>query len=643
MRESPLSRHHLYVYAVISIGLPVVCYSLWQFAMAPPGIQWFILATLTLLTGSFTVKVPSLPARISVSEPFVFTAVLLFGSAAGTITVLLDALVISFWMKRPKGAVHVLFNAAALAIAIRFASDVFFWMSGVTPGELTRQDITRLILPVFAFAILYFAVNTWLVAGALATERRESIVAVWLRNFPAVGVNYIVGSSIAMLIVAYTDAIDVTVLSIIIPLLVISYLTFRTSMGRLADADRHVAQVNELYLSTVETLAMAVDAKDQITHGHIRRVQVYATELAKRLGVTDDRQLKAIGAAALLHDMGKLAIPEHILNKPGSLTPAEFERMKQHADLGADLLSSIRFPYPVVPIVRHHHENWNGAGYPSGIAGTDIPLGARVLSVVDCFDALTSDRPYRPRLSSEEAFKILRERRGTMYDPLVVDTFISAYSAIAPAAIKAGQEARSIFNSEVPDCPSADISKPLKQIRASASETALLVACSQNLGKASSTRESVEIATQCLRHLIPATVYALYRPDPKSDTLVCDIAVGDPQRLLDGLTIRLAERVTGWTGANRRCAVNSDASLDLAQIAQNFQPPLRSTISTPLVAGERLIAVLTAYSPKEEAFNESHRYTFEQVASLLLDRLSSMRSGNLDSVVSFPVQRNLRQ
>ena len=211
-----------------------------------------------------------------------------------------------------------------------------------------------------------------------------------------------------MLLVTYRQQIDFTALSVIVPLLVITYLTFRTSLGRLEDANRHVAQVNSLYLSTIETLAMAVDAKDQITHGHIRRVQVYAVELAQRLGVNDNRQLKAIEAAALLHDMGKLAIPEHILNKPGKLSAAEFETMKRHAAIGADLLSSIRFPYPVVPIVRHHHENWNGKGYPTGISGTDIPLGARILAVVDCFDALNSDRPYRPRLDPDEAFAILK-------------------------------------------------------------------------------------------------------------------------------------------------------------------------------------------------------------------------------------------
>src|SRR5207344_572725 len=210
-------------------------------------------------------------------------------------------------------------------------------------------------------------------------------------------------------------------------LLLVLYFTFKTTISRVEDADTHVEQLNRLYLSTIETLAMAIDAKDQVTHGHIRRVQAQATDLAREVGVRDEKLLKAIEAAALLHDMGKLAVPEYILNKPGRLTQAEFEKMKLHASVGADILSAIDFPYPVVPIVRHHHEYWDGKGYPDGLRGTDIPIGARILSVVDCFDALTSDRPYRPRLSDEEALNILLERRGSMYDPLIVDTFVRVH------------------------------------------------------------------------------------------------------------------------------------------------------------------------------------------------------------------------
>src|SRR5258705_9328269 len=163
----------------------------------------------------------------------------------------------------------------------------------------------------------------------------------------------------------------------------------------------------------------------------MRRVQAYEVGLAKHVGVGDERLIKAIEAAALLHDMGKLAVPEYILNKPGKLTAAEFEKMKLHSAVGADILSAIDFPYPVVPIVRHHHENWDGTGYPDKVRGTEIPIGARILSVVDCFDALTSDRPYRPKLTDDEALAILRERRGSMYDPLVVDAFVRVHKEIA--------------------------------------------------------------------------------------------------------------------------------------------------------------------------------------------------------------------
>jgi putative nucleotidyltransferase with HDIG domain len=195
-------------------------------------------------------------------------------------------------------------------------------------------------------------------------------------------------------------------------------------MARVEDANRHVDQLNDLYLSTIETLAMAIDAKDQVTHGHIRRVQQHSVSLARHMGVHDELLIKAIEAASLLHDMGKLAVPENILNKPGRLTRQEFEIMKTHSSVGADILAAVAFPYPVVPIVRHHHENWDGSGYPDRLGGTDIPIGARILAVADCFDALTSDRPYRLRMSEAEAFSILQARRGSMYDPLVVDAFI---------------------------------------------------------------------------------------------------------------------------------------------------------------------------------------------------------------------------
>jgi putative nucleotidyltransferase with HDIG domain len=626
----------LYVATVITAGILTIAYSTWSLIKQPVGWDWLALAALTVLTGTFSIKLPSVSARLSVSEAFVFAAVLLFGAHVATVIVVLDSLVLALWLRRPnRSGLRVLFNMAAGALAIASAAQVLGWMVPVRPAAAAPID--QLVLPVFLLAICYFALNTWLVAVAVAHEQAASARDIWRRNFLWFGLNYLGGASVALVLVGYTRNVNVAAIGIIGPLVVILYLTFRLTWARVEDADRHVAQVNELYLSTIEALAMAVDAKDQITHGHIRRVEVFALELAKRLGVSEDRHLKAIATAALLHDMGKLAIPEHILNKPGKLTAAEFEKMKRHADIGADLLSSVKFPYPVVPIVRHHHEHWDGGGYPAGISGTDIPLGARILSVVDCFDALTSDRPYRPRLSTEEAFAIIREARGKLYDPLVVDTFIRAYEEIGPLAIRAGQEARSFMESAA--LSDDETPRPLRQIRANASEAFLLDTCSTEIAKAGSVNTSVQIAAQYLRQLTPATVYALFMYDSKADVLTCVSTSGDEQRLLGALTIRLGERVTGWTAANQRTSVNSNASLDLVEIAGFFVPRLRSTIATPLADGQTLVGVLSAYSSKQDAFNESHRYAFEKVASTLVGRVSVPALNPSSNVVSFRAQK----
>jgi putative nucleotidyltransferase with HDIG domain len=609
----------IYIAVVACAGLAALVHSAAALAVHPPTPGWLVLAGLTLLTGSLTIKVPTVSARLSVSEVFVFAAVLWFGPAVATFIVALDTLVGTLWLRGPgRSFARVVFNVSAGVAAIWVASHIF---QGIAPQPgLSRPPIQDLLLPVVVLAVGYFAINSLLIAMALGFQQGASPIDIWRRNFLWLGLNHLVGASVAVLLVAYTPSLDVTAFSVIVPLLVITYLTFRMTLGRLEDANKHVSQLNELYLSTVETLAMAIDAKDQITHGHIRRVQVYTVELAKRLGVDDSAQLKGIEAAALLHDMGKLAIPEHILNKPGRLTPAEFDKMKRHADIGADLLSSIKFPYPVVPIVRHHHENWDGTGYPSGIAGTDIPIGARILSVVDCFDALTSDRPYRPRLAPSEAFTILRERRGTMYDPLVVDAFIEAHAEVAPIATLAGREARSLVNSAGPDAVDGE-NVALNEIRASASEAAILTECAHLLNNGTTWRRAAEIAWQALRQLTPVTTCALYRYDAASDVLTCDAAAGDPHNLLFGLQIRRGERVSGWCAANLRTAMNSDASLDLVQIATLFTPHLRSAIAVPIIENEQLIAVLSGYSIRESAFDERHRYVMERVAGLLTNRV----------------------
>ena len=513
------------------------------------GWSWTILALLTLVSGSATVRLPALPAIVSVSETFVFTSVLLFGPAAGTLTVALDALVISFWSHR-KGHPNykILFNVCAVSLTVWLASHLYYELSPYGPLYYLKDKSIRLqslLWPLLAFTIAYYAINTWLITFAIALERRASALKIWRENFIWIALNYFGGASVAALLVGYMRDVDYAFLVIIVPLLVVLYFTFSTSMGRVEDANRHLSQLNSLYMSTIETLAMAIDAKDQITHGHIRRVQQYAVGLAKSMGVRDDSQIRAIEAAALLHDMGKLAVPEYILNKPGPLTPAEFEKMKLHASVGADILSAIDFPYPVVPIVRHHHENWDGTGYPDKISGSDIPIGARILSVVDCFDALTSDRPYRPRLSDKEALRILQERRGTMYDPLVVDTFARVHGTIAPnlnAQPESPSSFRAIAAAAIPAAAYVESRVArFEEIAASSDEMLTLFELARSLTASMGVQDGTELIAKHLRRLVPSSACVFYLYDVDNDELVATHASGEHATHIKGLECRFLD------------------------------------------------------------------------------------------------------
>ena len=608
--QKPLSpRGRTYVYGVIVAGMFAVGASFAEMFARPVSYEWFILAALTVISGSATVRLPSIPASLSVSETFVFTSVLLYGPAAGTLTVALDGLIISFWLTRPRKEVHrVLFNMAAPALSIWVASQLFFFLADLRPLSQHGASIQQFLAPLLVFTVLYFGLNSWLIAFAVALETETSPLLVWRNHFLWLSLNFLCGASVAALLTVYTRRVELTYLGAILPLLFVLYMTYKTSMARVEDANRHLQQVNTLYLSTIETLAMAIDAKDQVTHGHIRRVQAYATGLARALGVNDPATLHAVEAASLLHDMGKLAIPEHILNKPGRLTASEFEKMKLHAPIGADILSAIHFPYPVVPIVRHHHENWDGTGYPDKLAGTDIPIGARILSVVDCFDALTSDRPYRPALSDSDAIKILLDRRGTMYDPLVVDTFVRVHAAIGPdpvASVATPQVITQIAKGIAGHQRDAEVESALTPVDHS---ERLLIFSSllTNLPGHVGSVDIAELSWYNLRRMLPVTVLGLFAHDKAADEVRCLALVGPSGPIQFQLRHAVGHGVSGWVAATREPILNSDPRLDLGAAAHQGGQTLLSAVSVPLIVDDQLQGVLTVYSEHASAYSEQH-------------------------------------
>ena len=613
-----------FVGAVGLSGLSVVLYSLLVLTQNQPPLEWVAFSLLTFATGILTLKIPSTEMSFSMSEVFAFSCLLLYGPEMAVATVGIDVLLLS-WRRR-HSLPQTVFNFGSLTLCV-FASGLIFFSTADIAPLYTKPSLTGwVVLPLCLMTATYFLINSVLAAVVIGCHSRRSPVAFWKEHFVGLIPTYAAGASVSLLLVVALRQVHFSAILLIPPLLLVTYLTVRSSFGRLEDAKRHVEKLNRMYLSTVETLATAIDAKDEVTHGHIRRVQAAAVGLAHELGITDEETLKAIEAGALLHDTGKIAVPEHILNKPGKLTPAEFEKMKLHAPIGAEILASIDFPYPVVPIVRHHHENWDGTGYPDKIRGEDIPIGARILSVVDCFDALTSDRPYRSRMTNEAAVAILLERRGTMYDPAIVDAFVAAHTRLMPAETPMHPAARAVGGARSRERAPAQTAVPAAGLpeTTAAEEILAISSLARALAGDASLSDAGALSWMMLKQVLPCASMGLFVPDERNDTVVGCYAAGSHAGLIRGLKASPGDGIVGWVAGHRRNAVNAEPALDFGLSAAGLEPPLLSALAVPLVHDGVLVAVLAVYATTRSAFSEDHARLLDLLAPRLAASMASV-------------------
>ena len=635
-RSATLPRQaRLFVAAVSFLGVAAVAHSvsvIWYATL--PGV-WLLFAVLTVLSGTLTIKIPAIQSRFSGSEVFAFTSVLLFGPEVGALVLALDGLRISFLWKM--NAAQTLFNFANLGLSMWVSARLFFALSGLGPLYGHTAPPSTIVLFLAVMAGCYFLLNTGLTATAVALSGRRSVRATWVEHYWLLLPSYFAGASVALLLVLAFREVQFVAIALIIPLLLISYLTLQSSYGRLEDAKAHVTELNRLLMSTVETLATAIDAKDEVTHDHVRRVQQGTMALARIMGVTDAPMLQAIEAAALLHDTGKIAVPEHILNKPGKLTPAEFEKMKLHAPIGAEILSSIDFPFPVVPIVRHHHENWDGTGYPDRLIGDAIPLGARILSVVDCFDALTSDRPYRRRMTEEQALTILRERRGTMYDPAVVDAFMADYARIMPASSATLHPAtRAIGEARAQSRENRAAEPPVASEPAVSDGLLAVTSLARALSGQARVADVGALLWTSLRQVLPCEAMAIFLPDEETDEVVLRYATGAQARAMKGIRKATGAGIAGWCAVNRRPAVNADPAPDLGLKASETAASLGSCLALPLVDGDQFVAVLSLYRVRRNSFTEDDLRLVELLAPRVAASLNAAIDIDTDDAVAQP-------
>jgi len=396
------------------------------------------------------------------------------------------------------------------------------------------------------------------------------------------------------------------------------YLVYQGHLGRIEDERRNCQQMVDLHLATIEALAGAIDAKDQTGPDHIRRVQAYAAGLARALSMTED-EVQAVRTAALLHDIGKLAIPEHILAKPGPLTPEEFQKVQIHPQVGAEILRSVPFPYPVAPLVLSHHERWDGRGYPYGLKEDAIPLGARVVGIADYFVALTSDRPYHKAISREAAVVLLQQEAGKALDPRVVDVFVSALPRLA-------LEAEAVEPPAAAPQPQTDtarlrVAQSSREPRASVfddiahahREIYALYQISQAMGTSLGLADTVSLVASKLSSLVPFSACALFVYSESTERLHCRFATGTDSELMQQLEVPTGQGLNGWVARNRRPLVNARPSADLEAMGSNAPTVLQSALVCPLIVGERLIGTLAVYHVDPSFYREDHRRLLERV------------------------------
>ena len=447
----------------------------------------------------------------------------------------------------------VFFNVANTTLAC--AISAFLYQQVTRASSSSWREIAGLAL----FTGAYFAINSLGVSRAIAWQKGFPWLKVWQESFLWTGLGFFASASIAIVIKAVIPQLGVRAL-LLLPVACLLYYWHRLYLDRMRLSTEkfqqeitHAQEVNRLNQSLITSLAMAIEAKDDCTSSHIARVQHYAVALARDLGV-EGPEFEAIETGAIVHDIGKLGIPDSILGKPGKLTPEEYRIIQQHVPLGVRILAPVPFPFPVVDVVRTHHERWDGLGYPAGLAGEAIPLGGRIIATVDVFDALTSDRPYRRALSDEEALLILKDGAGKQFDPHVIDRF----SVLLPALRAEIEELERTV-------PPPDPSKLLAVVQPHAplDQVAIQAAASQVTG-AAGVAELAEILVRVCMELLPADAAVFYRSSPLDGLTAVEVGGQHRERLL-GLTVAPGEGVAGWIARDGRSRLNVSAAGDVAR------------------------------------------------------------------------------
>jgi diguanylate cyclase (GGDEF)-like protein/putative nucleotidyltransferase with HDIG domain len=618
------------------------------------AMQWaqlVVLASLVVISGMLPVRIPGTKASVTAGDCFIFLGAIILGVPAGIVLGAIDLLTSS--LSTSRRATSWIAAPACMALTAFVAGQVFYLSlaahSGVTRNPVGLSDalpLEQLFLPLILMALVQYALNGALVATLIALKGRRSVWQCWRDNYLWTSWTFFAGAIAAAVVYAAIMKFGLLYVILSVPVIAATFATYRMYFERVNEQTREAAEMGRLHLATVEALATAIDAKDQTTHCHVRRVQIYCGRMGELLGLSSG-EIKALKAGALLHDIGKLAVPDHILNKPGKLSPAEFERMKVHTTVGAQILERVGFPYPVVPIVRYHHEQWDGRGYPEGLRGEEIPITARILAAADCFDSVREERPFRRGMTREEACALLRRGAGVHFDPRVVETFLGNLPQFEKEIVAGGFEHRGLTREEIErrelldgsdasnDATAAssgsvvhhsDAPDYLSQITNAHREVYALYEIARTFGSSLDIEDTVSVLVNKVGHVVPFDLCAVYLYDEVKGYATAAHVAGRHAEALRGRAVAPGEGVVGFVLANRRTSFLLDPMLDFADVVLPEGCQFRSMVALPLLKDERVLGALAIYTIEPRRYTDDHLRLLDTVARLASDALSNAMS-----------------
>jgi len=600
----------------------IAAFSRWQSSDPVKFICYVIAAA---LASSLKVSLPGIEGTLSVNFLFTLLGILELSLPETLVIGLASTLAQFYWRPaRQLKLVQLIFNLSQVTVS-----------SAVAYGAYKLMVIYVLHAPgplaLLVAGIIHFGCNTAATSTIIGLTEDKPIASVWAESHLWLFPYYMVGAAVAGLVNFLNKHIGWQWSLLILPAIYLMYHSYRLYLGKLETEKRHAEQVSSLHLRTIEALALAIEAKDETTGEHLQRVRVYAMELAKELGLSED-ETEALRAASVLHDIGKLAVPEHIISKPGKLTPEEFEKMKIHPIVGAEILEQVHFPYPVVPIVRAHHEKWDGSGYPNGLAGEEIPIGARILAAVDCLDALASDRQYRKALPLHQAMAKVVEDAGKSFDPKVVGILQRRYIELEKMANAEPLQAPPKLSTDIkverglaPAAGFAESSELKVAAKGHAAEVSARIAAarqqgqeiielSRHPGSCLRTQDILSLLAVRLKNLVPHDSMAVYCP--KDGALTAEFVSGDNFRLFSSLRIPEGEGLSGWVAQNHKAILNGNPSVEPGYLNDPTKySTLRSALAVPLEGAAGVAAVLALYRAGQDAFTADDLLVVEAIGA----------------------------